>query len=137
MRNRVVEFVFANPMQQTDLKEVQPCAPCMCQWISEGACSWDSARGACGVPPVPASSSAPPDSFACRVNAVVGLGECLAALRATDSTSKALLEDLEQLGAVHVAELTASNWETLSVWGALLPLQRRRLLQSAGCQMAG
>ena len=78
----------------------------------------------------------PPGSFACRVNAVVGMSECLAALRVPDATCKALLEGLEQLGAVNVTELSASDWETLSVWGTLLPLQRRRLLQCVGCQMA-
>ena len=57
---------------------------------------------------------------------------CLNALQVPFSMNKVLVEELEQLGAVHIAELTAADWESLSTWGELLPLQRRHLLQCAG-----
>ena len=75
-------------------------------------------------------------SIVSRVHAIQGLSDCLGALQAPHATCKALLEDLEQLGAVCVAELTAADWESLSTWGMLLPLQRRRLLHCVGCHGA-
>ena len=136
IRNRVKEFVFTHPMQQSGLKEVCPCAPCMCQWIIQGARSWDTACGVSSVPQGPSSSTVLSSSIVPRVHAIQGLSDCLGALQAPPATCKALLEDLEQLGAVRVAELTAADWESLSAWGMLLPLQRRRLLHCAGCHGA-
>ena len=36
----------------------------------------------------------------------------------------------EGLGAAHVDELTREDWESLPSWGALRPLEQRRLLGS-------
>ena len=43
-----------------------------------------------------------------------------------------VLQDVgaEGLGAVDVEELTREDWESLPSWGALRPLQQRRLLGS-------
>ena len=43
----------------------------------------------------------------------------------------------EGLGAVDVEELTKEDWESLPSWGALKPLQQRRLLNSRSAGSAG
>ncbi len=50
-----------------------------------------------------------------------------------------LLQDVgaEGLGAVDVNELTREDWESLPSWGALRPLQQRRLLESGAAGTGG
>ena len=129
MRNRVREFVFTSPLRQGDLKDVTPCAPCMCQWISEGAWSWDSAHGVQRPLPILSASSSDASDIASRVSAIAGLQDALTLLRAPDNVCEGIVVDLEQLGAVSVTELTVADWESLASWESLRPLQKRRLLQ--------
>ena len=61
-----------------------------------------------------------------------GFKELVAAAQLPAASAAALHEDLADLGAVDVRELTGSDWESLAAWSALRPLQRRRLLQCLG-----
>ena len=42
-----------------------------------------------------------------------------------------LKTEVQQLGAVHVAELAQGDWERLPTWPTLLEMQKRRLLAAA------
>ena len=44
----------------------------------------------------------------------------------------ALEAELLGLGAVHVAELVAADWQGLRSWAQLRPLEQRRLLANLG-----
>jgi len=130
MRNRVAEFPFLVPLADGSLKDVVSCASHMACWIVKGASAYDAAFGT-RQPAVAAevlrSKEAALDMD--RVAAIQGLQQVLAALKVQVPVAVSLLEELERLGAVTVAELTAADWESLSAWALLLPLQRRRLLQ--------
>jgi hypothetical protein len=130
MRKRVQEFVFTHSFPDSSLKEVTPCAVCMAKWIVDGAMAWDGASNFLELPVQPASTSA--SSFAGPSDTIMGCAGLLEALQAPDSVNAAIVDDLEQLGAVSVHELTVPDWAALSVWPALKPLQKRRLLQHLG-----
>ena len=131
MRNRVREFPFLQPLPDGALKEVAPCAPCMCQWLVSGAAAWDAASNLQVAQPVPVASGwrqrCPLDTD--RVSAIVGLRQALEALKLPRSMSEAIVDDLEKLGAISLTELTLADWESLESWAALRPLQKRRLAQ--------
>ena len=133
MRNRVQEFVFAQPLGEGTLKEVTPCASCMAQWIVGRASARDAAAGL--RPSLPVQELGPQDDTglsARRVDAVLGFAELLQVVRAPVSVAKALLGELEELGAISVSELTLTDWQSLQAWALLLPLQQRRLSQHVG-----
>ena len=44
-----------------------------------------------------------------------------------NGVAEAVLEDLEELGAVSVTEPSRHDWESLNCWSLLKPLQRKRL----------
>ena len=50
--------------------------------------------------------------------------------RLPDSKAKELADELMSLGALHVAELSRTDWESLNAFERLLPFERRRLLAS-------
>ena len=135
IRNRVAEFPFLAPLPDGSLKDVVSCAPHMARWIVKGAAAYDAAFGArqpAVAVEVPRSKEVALDMD--RVAAIQGLQPMIAALYAPVPVAVALLEELERLGAVTVTELTAADWESLSAWALLLPLQRRRLLQCVGAR---
>ena len=49
--------------------------------------------------------------------------------RLPDVASRALLDDLVELGATDVKELTADDWQSLPSWSQLRMLEKRRVLQ--------
>ena len=128
MRNRVQEFVFAKPLGEGALKEVTPCASCMSRWIVDGASARDAAVGL--RPAMSARERGAPEEdglSAGRIEAVLGFGDLLQALRLPTAVAKALLDGLEELGAISVSELSLEDWQSLQAWALLLPLQQRRL----------
>ena len=78
---------------------------------------------------MPGREAASPNLDPGLVQSVLGFKELLRALHLPEAAAVALLDDLLQLGAVAVAELEISDWESLKALALLRPLQRRRLLQ--------
>lgn len=130
MRNRVREFVFTAVLAKGSMKDVVACPVCMTKWIVAGAAAFDAAPGLQPVLPIRTASLAKLDVG--RVSAIAGLSELLGVLVLPDGAARAVLEDLEELGAIDVSEPTRVEWESLNAWGLLKPLQRRRLLQQFG-----
>ena len=132
MRSRCHEFHFHTPLSQGSLRDVQPCPSCMCRWILRGAAAYDAEMGLRPIPSTGATEVIAPMPSIRRTSAIQGLPELLAVLVLGDSIADALVEDLENLGAARVSELTIVDWEAIRAWSVLRPLQRRRLLQHTG-----
>ena len=120
MRNRCREFLFTQTLPEGGLRDITSCERCMCQWIVQGAAAQDAAP-ALRPPP----SSQPPG----QEMTIHGFADLAAAVQLPPGAVKALGEDLEELGAVDVKELSDDDWQSLGVWATLRPLQKRRLLQ--------
>ena len=127
MRNRVREFVFTVVLPANRMHDVVSCPVCMAKWIVENAAAKDATLGLQPVLPVSVPNASKLDSV--RVSAIAGLAKLLDVLVLPVGAALGVLEDLEELGAVSVNEPTRAEWETLSVWALLKPLQRRRLVQ--------
>ena len=67
-----------------------------------------------------------------RVFAITGLQALLDIVSLPIGVAEALLEDLEELGAVSVAEPSRAELEGLQFWSLLKPLQMKRLVQHLG-----
>lgn len=63
-------------------------------------------------------------------NKLAGMDELASKARLPDSKAKDLADELMSLGALHVAELSRTDWESLNAFERLLPFERRRLLAS-------
>jgi len=124
MRNRCREFSFTQVLQPGALKDVTACKRCMCRWMVEGAAAQDASPG---LQPLLASPAREGEG-----GGIAGFQELLAAVQLPVGAAQSLAEDLEELGAVSVAELTSADWESLNVWATLRTLQKRRLLQHVG-----
>jgi hypothetical protein len=125
IRNRVLEFPLTVPMDDNALVDVVSCATCMCDWIVQACASGDAASVLRTTQPVPSTASV--DSS--RLQGIHGLDELFSIARLPEQVCAAFVEDLEQLGAVAVAELSLTDWEALNAWALLRPLQVRRILQ--------
>jgi hypothetical protein len=134
MRNRVREFKFSAVMAEGSLQDVVSCAPCMARWVVNGANACDAAPALQPALPTPTASHIPAHVDAVRVMAISGLKELVAAVQLPGPVCEAILEDLEELGAAGVSELTAADWASLNAWSLLRPLQKRRLLQHSGAK---
>ena len=66
------------------------------------------------------------------VPGVEGLQDLLQSLMLPEAVGKAMLNDLEMLGAISVKELTAEDWKSLPAWCSLRTLQQRLLLTYVG-----
>ena len=122
MRNRVQEFVFSEVIPEGRLHDVVSCATCMARWIVQGARDLDASRGLRPPLPLPDEPGGP------SARRPAGFAELVAATRCSADVEAALLKDLESLGAVGVAELTAADWAATSAWASLRPLERRRAM---------
>ena len=135
MRNRVREFQLFETIADGSLQDVVSCAPCMCKWIVQGAAAADAQPALGPMLPVRQGASRQEESpDPARVAAIGGLHALLAAAQLPGLVASALLEDLEELGAVNVAELAGADWEAMHSWGLLRTLQRRRVLAHVGAQ---
>jgi len=130
MRNRVREFVFTAVLPEGAMKDVVSCPVCMAKWIVSSAAALDASPGLQPVLPIRTSTDAKLDHA--RVSAIVGLTGLLEAVKLPTGTAEAVVEDLEELGAINVKEPNRSEWESLAVWALLKPLQKTRLLQHLG-----
>ena len=130
MRNRVREFIFSVVLPKELLKDVCSCAVCMCRWIRDGANACDA--GLCLQPVLPVRGSTMPRVDTGRVFAITGLQALLDIVSLPIGVAEALLEDLEELGAVSVAEPSRAELEGSQFWSLLKLLQMKRLVQHLG-----
>lgn len=129
IRNRVQEFPFEHVFQQGSLKEVAPCASCFGRWVVDGAAASDAAAGLRILPLAEPRPALPVVNADVDEGPVSGFASMVTAARIPAGEADALLASLVHLGAVDVKELTEADWESTEGWGALRPLQKRRLLQ--------
>ena len=130
MRNRVVEFTFTTTLADGALHDVQSCAPCMARWIVNASNAGDAAPALQPVLPVQVAAGPLQE----RSMAITGFHDMMAAVRFPATVCEAVLEDLENLGAASVSELTMADWTSLNAWSLLRPLEQRRLLHHCGVQ---
>jgi hypothetical protein len=63
---------------------------------------------------------------------VTGLDDLLETARVSPDLRADVVAEIADLGAVHVRELTASDWEGLNSWSRLRQMERRRVLAACG-----
>ena len=127
MQSRVEVFRCTAAVAQ--LRDVEPCAQCMCKWIRDESASLDASAALQLVLPVlpVLPSSADGSGVADAPAQIEGFEEFVAKARVPARVAKALKQDLFTLGAVNVEELTLSDWTSLSSWQKLRFLEQRRL----------
>jgi len=117
MRNRVRKFVFTAVLPDGAMKDVVSCPVCMAKWIVSSTAALDASAGLQPVLPLRTSTDTKLDHA--RVSAIVGLAELLEAVKLPPCAAEAVVEDLEQLGAISVQEPDCSEREGLIVWALL------------------
>ena len=127
MRNRVREFPILATLPDCSLQDVISCAPCMAKWIVHGAAAADAQPALQNA----VTPKALGDNGS-RVDAIMGLKNLYDALLLPMPVATAMLDALEDLGAICVSELTIQDWQSMQVWAALRPLQKRRLFAHLG-----
>ena len=115
MRNRVEEFRFGHPLADSDIRDVESCAPCMARWILK--LSEEAAAGA--VPAQLGRGSSAQD--------VSGFDKLMAEAVLPELAADDLLHDVEGTGARDVKELELADWQALPAWGRLRPMEQRRM----------
>ena len=123
MKSRVVEFFLEVAVGK--LKDVNPCAIHMSRWIRERCTSHDAH----------ALVQAPLNDVALVqlplvVAKVPGLDALLAAARLPDYVSRRFEEELLDLGAVSMSEVSPQDLAQLPLWPQLKVLEQRRLLKA-------
>ena len=129
MRNRVEEFVIDAVLPSSDLKETTPCAVHMAKWIVSESSAWDAASSLQVVLPVQGAAGAPDARMSEAEEAVDGLGELTSSARVGSDGAAALRQDLLDLGAISVRELSMADWTAMPAWRMLRTLEQRRVLQ--------
>jgi len=61
-------------------------------------------------------------------NVLVGMPQLVAAAKVPAAKAAAMQAELVALGAVHVQELAAEDWQNLTAWAELAPFEQRRLI---------
>ena len=151
MTKRVYQFDALVPVAEGQLVSVPPCKESFCRWLvceaGNAASRWVErplrvlpGRALSPLPglatvslPVTASVSFQP--FAAAVSAAGGPAERLGGwddhcrlCAVPNEAAEALHEELVNLGAVHIREITKEEWSTLKAWSCLRPLAQRRWL---------
>ena len=129
MRNRVEEFLVAAVLPHASLKETVPCAVHMARWIVSESSAGDAASSLQPLLPVRDAVGAPGALVPAPEEAVAGLGELVSSARIGGEGAAALRQDLIDLGAISVRELTMVDWAALPAWRLLRPLEQRRAMQ--------
>jgi hypothetical protein len=110
--------VFRCTAKVEHLQDVQPCPTHMSQWIRDCAALHD-ARPAMGpVLPVQSAGGEVVDMD------VLAFEACLPSAAVAE-----LQQELVELGAVHVRELSAAEWTSLRAWSKLKVLEQRRVMR--------
>lgn len=121
-----------------NLKDTSVCPHCMCKWIYESALANDARTvlqpllplaaglGTFSVQQWPGQQQQP--------DVIAGFSLLLQAARLSQAAAQNLQKDLVALGAIDVAELTASDWLSCTAFMALRPLEQRRLMNALPAQ---
>ncbi|CAE7469421.1 unnamed protein product, partial [Symbiodinium pilosum] len=126
MQSRVL--MFSATATVPNLRDTVPCARCLCFWIRELAAQHDT-RLVLQAPPSPSHYAIEvPDMR--RSESITGLAALAERAKLPAHKIDQIRAELEALGAIHIAELTAADWQSLSCWPTLLPFEQRRLLAS-------
>ena len=125
MKSRVEVFECRAPIK--NLKEMDPCARCMCHWINT-FCAEQDARSVLHAI-VPAAAPLPNDE-APNGELLTEVTHMCTRARLSDATVAALVSEQLTLGAMSISELSPDDWRGLEAWRALRPLEARRLEQA-------
>ncbi len=125
MRNRFEEFHVHAIVKK--LRESDACAIHMCKWIVAGAAEAD-AQAVLQAPALPLVTASAQSYGANSAEGLHGMSVLVAAVKLPAASAAALEAEILALGAVHVQELTADDWKSLSAWPSLRPFEQRRLL---------
>ena len=121
MKSRVEQFEATSPIRG-ELKDTPLCKETFCQWLVRNAAAW-AVRGS--VRAVAAAPSTAPGTL-------LGLAAFCQQVHLPEDVALALEREMLSAGAVHVRELTATDWGGLASWSSLRPLQQRRILAAVG-----
>ena len=128
MQSRHVVFRAAAPLPP--MQGVEQCAPHMCAWIKAFAEAFDARqvlRPQLGGGGSAAAAWTRADTDGGLIGGMAQLqGQAQLSMVATADLSL----ELRNLGAVHVREVAAGEWEQLAAWRSLLPFEQRRLLHA-------
>ncbi len=98
------------------------CSLCMARWVRKLSDEYDAISEF-----LSATSSASTLAGPSGPHTVAGFMDLMAAARVNASLGSKLMDDALAFGAVHVSELTESDWQLLPSWRRLRPLEWRRL----------
>lgn len=115
---------FSATAKVAHLKDTEPCARCMCEWIVV-SCAFVDAQPVLRAPLLPVSAASGHGQGGAELLGMRALVE-LAQLPLAKATL--LQTELLALGAVHVRELREADWKGLDAWATLLPFEQRRVL---------
>jgi len=142
MRSRLCEFTFST-IPAAARVAVKPCPHCLARWIRDGAAAADAA-GALAAPWQPRAVGlaraevtlgvAPTlvGQAVGRDEPILGFAGMMQRAALPEEARAALHQGALALGAIDVRELTAADWQAMSAWQALRPLQQRRILALIG-----
>lgn len=120
-QSRVEQF-DALVQVEGQLQEVPKCKESFSKWLLGNAAAW--AAGTPQPSPTEAREAADADS-------VQGLSSLLAKARLPQEVEGHLTQDMVNLGAVSVSELTETDWRSLPTWQTLRVFEQRRLLKAS------
>ena len=76
------------------------------------------------------SAAAPPVAADVLGGLIDGMAQLKEKAQLSMAGVVALSQELRNLGAVHVTEIAADEWERQTAWCSLLPFEQRRLLRA-------
>ena len=125
MKNRC--YPFSATAVLLNLKETVPCACHMCKWIVAGASQSDADSILSMIAPQRPLHAGHDGAVA--GSSVTDLEEFMRSAMIPAEAHAVIARDVRATGAVHIQELTKTDWEQLESWQLLKPLERRRVLQ--------
>ena len=122
-QTRVYQFNVLVPIRG-DLKDTPLCAASWCQWVVKDASAFANRRSSI-VRAVVDQVDEDVDPTSGKVD---GFDEIMLQAAIPQPVRIGLKRDVDELGAVHIRELTEDDWKNLSSWANLRPLQQRRIM---------
>lgn len=128
MKSRVRMFSLKAKLRC--LKDTSVCPHCMCKWIVEGAAAFDRRPALQVAPPsaagVQPGQHHPPSRNEEQGYNIIGFSELVRCSSLPAAVADSLSQDLRQMGAVHVCELTLEDWQGCLAIQSARPLEQRR-----------
>ena len=127
MQSRLL--VFRCKAAVAKLKDITPCAQCMCSWLCN-ACGRYDVRPLVHLPIANVRKhGGEPEDDAGKFH-VPGMLAFVEKARLPVASALHLQAQIVDLGALHVDELNVEDWRSLEGFASLRPLERRRILAS-------